>query len=163
MRVGAGAGTIAVSRPNGSYDTSSRIDRGAPAAPALVASDDFTGTLSAFDESDGRLRRSVELPGSLDGVVAGGGSVWVLDHEAGVVSVVDPNTLTVLNTIRVGGDERDIAFGADAVWLADGSDRTVTRIDPVDRRPTAFEVPGDADHVTVDEGGDLWVLSVPEA
>jgi YVTN family beta-propeller protein len=125
--------------------------------------DDFAGTLTAFDESSGRLRDSVDLPGSLDGVVAGGGSVWVLDHEAGVVSVVDPETLTVLDTVRVGGDERDIVFGADAVWLADGADRSVTRIDPVDRQTTAFDVPGDAQCVGVDQDGELWVLSVPEA
>jgi Protein kinase domain len=125
--------------------------------------DDFAGTLTAFDESSGGLRDSVDLPGSLDGVVAGGGSAWVLDHEAGVVSVVDPDTLTVLDTVRVGGDERDIVFGAAAVWLADGADRSVTRIDPVDRLTTAFDVPGDAQGVTVDRDGALWVLSVPEA
>jgi YVTN family beta-propeller protein len=125
--------------------------------------DDFAGTLTAFDESSGGLRDSVDLPGSLDGVVAGGGSAWVLDHEAGVVSVVDPDTLTVLDTVRVGGDERDIVFAAAAVWLADGADRSVTRIDPVDRLTTAFDVPGDAQGVTVDREGALWVLSVPEA
>ena len=125
--------------------------------------DDFAGTLTAFDESSGRLRDSVDLPGSLDGVVSGGGSTWVLDHEAGLVSVVDPATLVVLDTVRVGGDERDIVFGADAVWLADGADRSVTRIDPVDRQTTAFDVPGDAQGVSVDQDGALWVLSVPEA
>jgi predicted Ser/Thr protein kinase len=125
--------------------------------------DGFAGTLTAFDESSGGPRDSVELAGSLDGVVAGDGSVWVLDHQAGVVSVVDPDTLRVLDTVRVGGDERDIVFGADAVWLADGADRSVTRIDPVDRQTTAFDVPGDAEGVTVDQDGAVWVLSVPEA
>jgi predicted Ser/Thr protein kinase len=125
--------------------------------------DGFAGTLSAFEESSGGPRDSVELAGSLDGVAAGDGSVWVLDHQAGVVWVVDPETLRVLDTVRVGGDERDIVFGADAVWLADGADRSVTRIDPVDRQTTALDVPGDAEGVTVDQGGALWVLSVPEA
>ena len=96
--------------------------------------------------------------------MAGGGSVWVLDHEAGIVSVVDPKTLTVIDTVRVGGDERDIEFGADAVWLADGSDRSVTRIDPVGKQTTAFDIPGEADHLAVDpETESVWVLSVPEA
>jgi YVTN family beta-propeller protein len=125
--------------------------------------DDFAGTLTAFDESDGTVRDSIELPGSLDGVVAGGGSVWVLDHEAGVVSVVDPDTLSVIGTVRVGGDERDIVFGADAVWLADGADRSLTRIDPVGRQTTSFDVPGEAQCVTVDQDGEVWALSVPEA
>ena len=88
----------------------------------------------------------------------------MLDHEAGVVSVVDPDSLSVLDTVRVGGDERDIVFGAGAVWLADGSDRSVTRIDPVNMQTAHFEVAGEALHVTVDRGtGDLWVLVVPGA
>jgi outer membrane protein assembly factor BamB len=61
--------------------------------------DDFSGTLTAFDEPSGNLRDSVEIPGSLDGVMAGGGSVWV-DTEAGVVSVVDPENMTVVDTLR---------------------------------------------------------------
>ena len=130
---------------------------------AVWVVDDLTGTLTAFEESDGSERDSVTLPGSLDGVVAGGGSVWVLDREAGVVSVVDPDTLTVLDTVRVGGDERDMVFGGGAVWLADGADRTVTRMDPVDRRTTAFDVPGEAAFVSIDQDGDVWVLSVPAA
>jgi hypothetical protein len=126
--------------------------------------DDFSATLTAFDESNGKVRDSVGIPGSLDDVVAGSDSVWVLDHEAGVVSVVDPDSLSVLDTVRVGGDERDIVFGASAVWLADGSDRSVTRIDPVNMQTAHFEVAGEALHVTVDRGtGDLWVLVVPEA
>lgn len=125
--------------------------------------DDFSGTLTAFDESTGEVRDSIEIPGSLDAVAVGGGSVWVLDTEAGLVSVVDPDTLTVVDTVRVGGDERDIVFGADAVWLADGSDRSVTRIEPATRQTTAFEIPGEAQHVTVDqETGEVWALSVPE-
>jgi protein kinase-like protein len=126
--------------------------------------DDFSGTLTAFDESDGDVRDSIGIPGSLDDVAVGGGSVWVLDMEAGVVSVVDPDSLAVVDTVRVGGDERDIVFGADAVWLADGSDRTVTRIEPATKQTTAFEIPGEAQYVTVDqEAGDVWALSVPEA
>jgi glutamine cyclotransferase len=126
--------------------------------------DDFSGTLTAFDEPSGDVRDSVEIPGSLDGVVAGGGSVWVLDTEAGVVSVIDPESMSVVDTVRVGGDERDIVFGADAVWLADGSDRTVTRIEPAARQTTAFDIPGEAQYVTVEEEtGQVWVLSVPEA
>ena len=114
--------------------------------------DDFSGTLTAFDESNGEARDSIDISGSLDGVVAGGGSVWVLDSEAGVVSVVDPDSLAVVDTVRVGRDERDIVFGADAVWLADGSDRTVTRIEPASRQTTAFDIPGEAQYVTVDAG-----------
>jgi sugar lactone lactonase YvrE len=126
--------------------------------------DDFSGTLTSFDESSGQVLEAVTIPGSLDGVVAGGGSVWVLDREAGVVSVVDPDGLTVVDTVRVGGDERDLVFGADAIWLADGSDRTVTRIEPASRQTTTFDVPGEAQYVTVDqESGEVWALSVPEA
>ena len=130
---------------------------------AVWVVDDLTGTLTAIEESDGSVRDSVDLPGSLDGVVAGGGFVWVLDREAGVVSVVDPESLMILDTVRVGGDERDMVFGDDAVWLADGVDRTVTHIDPVDRRTTALDVPGEAAFVSVDQDGEVWVLSVPAA
>jgi len=94
--------------------------------------------------------------------VVGGGAVWVLDHEAGVVSVVDPESLAVLDTVRVGGDERDIVFGAEAVWLADGSDRSITRIDPVSRQTTQVELEGEAQYVTVDQdSADVWVMVVP--
>src|SRR5262245_37411208 len=125
--------------------------------------DDLAGTLTALAESDGTVCVSIEVPGSLDGVVVGGGSVWVLDHESGVVSVVDPASLSVIDTVRVGGDERDVVFGAGAVWLADGADRSVTRIDPVGRQTTSFDVPGEAQSVTVDQDGEVWALSVPAA
>jgi len=124
--------------------------------------DDFSGTLTAFDESTLEVRDLVQIAGSLDGVVVGGGAVWVLDHEAGVVSVVDPESLAVLDTVRVGGDERDIVFGAEAVWLADGSDRSITRIDPVSRQTTQVELEGEAQYVTVDQdSADVWVMVVP--
>jgi outer membrane protein assembly factor BamB/predicted Ser/Thr protein kinase len=126
--------------------------------------DDFTGTLTAFDEPSGDAHGSVQIPGSLDDVVAGGGSVWVLDTDAGVVSVVDPERMAVVDTVRVGGDERDIVFGADAVWLADGSDRTVTQIEPATRQTSAVDIPGEVPYVTVDQDtGEVWALSVPEA
>jgi len=124
--------------------------------------DDFSGTLTAFDESTLEVRDLVQIAGSLDGVVVGGGAVWVLDHEAGVVSVVDPESLAVLDTVRVGGDERDLVFGAEAVWLADGSDRSITRIDPVSRQTTQVELEGEAQYVTVDQdSADVWVMVVP--
>jgi DNA-binding beta-propeller fold protein YncE len=126
--------------------------------------DDFSGTLTAFDEGSGQARGEVEIPGSLDAVAAGGGSAWVLDTEAGVVSVVDPQSMTVIDTVRVGDDERDIDFGAGAVWLGDGSHRTVTRIEPATRQMTTFDLPGEVPYVTVNqENGQVWALSVPEA
>ena len=83
-------------------------------------------------------------------MVAGGGSVWVLDRAAGVSRSWTP-TLTVVDTVRVGEDEQHLVFGADAVWLADGPATTLSRIDPVTRELTTFPTAGPVVDVTVDQ------------
>ena len=92
-------------------------------------------------------------------MVAGGGSVWVLDRAVGIVSVVDPQTLTVDATVRVGDEEQNLVFGAGAVWLADGPATTLSRIDPVTRELTTYPMAGPVVDVAVDQDtGALWVL-----
>jgi uncharacterized protein YjiK len=43
------------------------------------------------------------------------------------------------------------------------ADGTVWVVDGFAGTPTAFDVPGDAEGVTVDQDGVVWVLSVSEA
>ena len=125
--------------------------------------DDFSGTLTAFDESSGAARDSSTIAGSLDGVAVGGGSVWVLDREAGLVSVVDPDAMSVVDTIRVGDDERQIVFGAGDVWLADGTEGSVTRIDTTSKQLASYDLGGNVPYVAIgDEPDGVWAGVVPK-
>ncbi|HJY31986.1 MAG TPA: hypothetical protein VJ573_03720 [Actinomycetota bacterium] len=125
--------------------------------------DDLSSELTRIDPRTGEVTGAAHVAGSLDEVVAGGGSVWVLDKDAGTVSVVDPARLEVRDTIRVGSDETDMVFGGGAVWLADGAARSVTRLDPLTHEPTVFEVGGRVENVAVDPDSDaVWVLLAAE-
>lgn len=93
--------------------------------------------------TDGAVRIDPET-NAIDGEVAfetgaafgllafGGGSVWALGAEGGVVNQlvrIDPTAMTA-TTIPLGHGSSTLAYGFDAVWVAAPQDGLILRIDP---------------------------------
>lgn len=94
------------------------------------------------------------------GVAAGLGGVWV---NAGNVSLIDPQSVSLLTTIAAGGFPIAVATGAGSVWSADqtgGPDEAggaVYRIDPDDvEHPVAIHI-GNAPSDIAVGAGVVWV------
>ena len=62
-------------------------------------------------------------------LVAGGGSIWVANHDDGTVSRIDPRTNRVAATIRVGGQPWGLAYGAGSLWVGNDEESSVARVD----------------------------------
>lgn len=144
----------------------------APATPNVAALDGravWTNTLHGrlVRVVDGRSDR-FDLGGghSIDGLAAGGGSIWIASSVDDTVLRFDKDRGRLAGSpIHVGTSQSEraaapagVAYGYDAVWVANALADTVARIDPrtntvvanirVGSRPTA---------VAVGEGG-VWVL-----
>jgi hypothetical protein len=72
----------------------------------------------------------------------------------------DPIGAVPPRSLQCPRDRRDRDHPFDRPGVADG---TVWVVDGFAGTPTAFDVPGDAEGVTVDQDGVVWVLSVSEA
>jgi len=114
------------------------------------------GTVLGFDAT-GRITHQLEVHKSLDRVVVGFDSVWILDKLDGLVIRVDPTKDAVIDTIHVTGSLSAIALGAGGLWVVDGIGGTVVPIDPsADRAGTPIRV-GDAPTGIAAGLGGVWV------
>jgi YVTN family beta-propeller protein len=87
------------------------------------------GRLMRLDPATGHVRGfGIDSVASPTTIAAGGGSLWVADWTAGVVSKVDPST-GVAQAIPVAGNPGDIALGSHAVWVTLPLQDAVVRID----------------------------------
>ncbi len=87
------------------------------------------GTVLGFD-AGGDLAHHFDVHKSLDRVVVGFGSLWLLDRLDSLVLRFDPGTGKVVGTIGVTGSPSAITSGAGGLWLLDGIAGAVIPIDP---------------------------------
>ena len=136
-----GAGAVWARNPDA---TISRID---PATGRLQAIVDVEADALAADRGnvwflDGReviridprtnkpgQRISVGSP-SPASIAVGGGMVWVVAEQEGVLWRVEPGPGPVTRSIDVGVGATYVAYGAGAVWTANFRDGRLTRVDP---------------------------------
>jgi YVTN family beta-propeller protein len=90
-------------------------------------------------------------------VVAGFGSIWVVNDFAGTVSRIDPHTGTVVQTITVDSDPTAIAVGAGFVWVACTGTRRVDRINPQDNKLVPPILVGNGPSGIAMSPGAVWV------
>jgi YVTN family beta-propeller protein len=82
---------------------------------------------------DGLASVSKRLPvptGARSAMTIGAGSLWMSDHEGGMVRRIDPDTGKIVGTVRLSDGPSAMVFGHGAVWVANDVDGTVVRIDP---------------------------------
>lgn len=95
--------------------------------------------------------------GLLSGAVAGGGSLWVADTNAGTIERIDTTTDRVVDVIPVGAPADGLAIGEGGIWVTNSLEDTLTRIDPVKREVVgSFDMPGAAGFVAVG-AGRVWM------
>ena len=114
----------------------------------VFVADAFAGTLTTIDTRTNAVTDTRSIRGRA--IAVGFGSLWLSDHVAVAVTVVNPHTLAVDAQIPLppGSDPGDIVATADAIWVADRAANLLHRIDPTSRsvvgavalccRPTAM-------------------------
>jgi YVTN family beta-propeller protein len=145
----------------------------APSTPDAVSLD--TRGVPWTNTVHGRLvsvtRRGVrvfELPRghSIDGIAAGGGSIWIASGVDDSVLRFDPEAGRVVAVIRVAAvDGRRaaapaaVAYGGGSVWVADALDDRVTRIDPRTQAVSATIPVGPRPTGITFGAGGVWTLN----
>jgi len=114
------------------------------------------GNLIRIDPVTNRIVATIHVGGPIQGVAAGGGSVWVTRPASGPGRVfrIDPTSNRVLGSAEVGEGPGPVVFVAGFVWITNtvfgGS---VTKIDPTTGREVAtLAVPS----VQAVADGSLW-------
>lgn len=98
-------------------------------------------------------------------IAAGAGSIWLLTHESGVLSRIDPRSDKVIRKIDVKPDSYAATFGFGRVWITntgpeDGSEPgTVQCIDPLENRAIATIKAGPKPRFLAAGAGAVWVLN----
>jgi class 3 adenylate cyclase/streptogramin lyase len=160
--VGQSDGTLVRLDPRtGARDQASTglaLDRLAATKDAVWLADVVSGELFRIDpDTFERVRRPIEISGTIDQIFARGDFLWVLDRQAGVVTRIDMGSGTVGRPVRVGNQPTDMAVGPDAVWVGDHGG-SLSRVDPSTLEVTEFPVGAAVLGVGVEESsGSVWV------
>lgn len=116
-------------------------------------------TVVPIDPATNRPRAPIALGeyGSVDGIAAGGGGVWVSDGTGERLLRIDPETRRLdTRDIQLDDGVGDVAFGSGAVWALDGDGARVVRVDPATLRTVGQPV-------AVAAGTDSRLAATPDA
>jgi YVTN family beta-propeller protein len=119
-------------------------------------------SVARIDPHTNRLAgRPVVTGASPQSLAAGGGSLWVANHDARTVTRIDQTSGKVVADIPVPSEPHRVAYGAGAVWVGNWHDNSVSRIDPHTNRVVGSPIPIGFHHAgnLVVGAGDLWVTS----
>jgi DNA-binding beta-propeller fold protein YncE len=135
------------------------------ATGVFVSTNGNSNTATFFTGSNGKVLGEVHTGKDPDAVVyePKTGLVAIADHEGGDVTLIDPNSRTVVGTIPVGGElEFAAADGAGRVYINVANKRHVAVVDVAARKVVgSIPLPGceDPSGLAYDEI-DHWVISV---
>jgi YVTN family beta-propeller protein len=145
---------------------------GASVAVGIALSTGGTGassTLSSanrileLDASAAAVDQSAELTDGPAAMVAKGGSLWLVEPNAGTVVRVDRASKHVVERIPVGDSPGALAIGGGAVWVAGVPGDKVTRIDPTTGTVTQSVGLGGAQAAALAFGLDrVWVADATD-
>jgi YVTN family beta-propeller protein len=119
-------------------------------------------SVTRIDPQTNRLAgRPVTTGASPQSLAAGGGSLWVANHDARTVTRIDQASGKVLADIPVPSEPHRVAYGAGAAWVGNWHDNSVSRIDPATNRVVGSPIPIGSHHAgnLAVGAGDLWVTS----
>ena len=96
-------------------------------------------------------------PYSMD---VGDGSLWVINHDDGTLTRIDPKTSQVIANIPLPAEPHRVASGEGAVWVGNWHDSSVSRIDPQTNQVVGEPIPiGYHTGNIAAGGGNVWVTS----
>ena len=119
-------------------------------------------SVARIDPQTNRLAgRPVRTGASPQSLAAGGGSLWVANHDAATVTRIDLASGKVLADIPVPSEPHRVAYGAGAAWVGNWHDSSVSRIDPATNRVVGSPIPIGSHHAgnLVVGAGSVWVTS----
>ncbi|HXZ62721.1 MAG TPA: hypothetical protein VEG62_08260, partial [Acidimicrobiales bacterium] len=102
------------------------------------------------------VQRAVVVGRGPTAVAAGVDAVWVANTQAGTVSRVDPNTMTVTGTYKVGADPDSIAVAPDGQVVVGYSSGTVVEVLGIASKSQVLDV-GTHPQDVVTAGSGVWV------
>ena len=105
--------------------------------------------------------RPIRTGASPQSLATGGGSLWVVNHDAAAVTRIDLASGKVLADIPVPSEPHRVAYGAGAVWVGNWHDNSVSRIDPATNRVVGSPIPIGFHHAgnLAVGAGSVWVTS----
>jgi streptogramin lyase len=115
------------------------------------------GTLRGLDPATGKILETFRLPGEVDELAFGDGSLWALDSFDRNVKRVNLRTQKVDATIDLGSDPSDITAGPQGVWVLSSSLGAVIPINPVSNEAGSAIRVGDSPTAIVEGFGATWV------
>jgi YVTN family beta-propeller protein len=133
-----------------------------PAAVWVPNSGGGGDSVARIDPRTNRLAgRPVSTGASPQSLAAGGGSLWVANHDAATVTRINPASGKVVADIPVPSEPHRVAYGAGAAWVGNWHDNSVSRIDPATNRVVGSPIPigsHPAGNLVVG-AGSVWVTS----
>jgi YVTN family beta-propeller protein len=117
-----------------------------------------SGSISAIvPVTSDHARPAISVPGRPAAIVAGFGSIWVVDRSGDSLLRIDPGRSASPTRIPVGDQPSDVAASATHLWVTNEADDSVSRVDPLTERVDATTPVGDAPAtIAVGEGG-VWI------
>jgi DNA-binding beta-propeller fold protein YncE len=105
--------------------------------------------------------RPVRTGASPQSLAAGGGSLWVANHDARTVTRIELASGKVVADIPVPSEPHRVAWGAGAAWVGNWHDNSVSRIDPASNRVVGSPIPIGFHHAgnLAVGAGSVWVTS----
>jgi YVTN family beta-propeller protein len=88
-------------------------------------------TVSRIDSKTNQLMDEPVTTGYAPyGMTVGDGSVWVVNHDDGTLTRIDPETNQIVANIPLPAEPHRVSFGEGAVWIGNWHDHSISRIDP---------------------------------
>jgi DNA-binding beta-propeller fold protein YncE len=119
-------------------------------------------SVTRIDPQTNRLAdRPVATGASPQSLAAGGGSLWVANHDAATVTRIELASGKVLADIPVPSEPHRVAYGAGAAWVGNWHDNSVSRIDPETNRVVGSPIRIGSHHAgnLAVGAGMVWVTS----
>jgi DNA-binding beta-propeller fold protein YncE len=91
------------------------------------------------------------------GLAAGGGAIWVIASDDGLLIRLEPSTGRVLDRVPLGPGVTDIAVGPAHVWVTNADAGTLTKIDARRREPITTIAGLARPAGVVVSGDEVWV------
>lgn len=94
------------------------------------------------------------------GMDVGDGPVWVVNHDDGTLTRIDPGTHQVIANIQLPKEPHRVAVGEGAIWVGNWHDNSISRIDPQTNQVIGEPIPIGYHAGNIAAGyGNVWVTS----
>ena len=129
---------------------------------SLWVSNPGAQTVSRVDLSAGRVTTVIDVDGEPRGVLAEGGSIWVVVNKAGAEPVgsvvrIDPSSAAVTATIPTGRWINGFAAGDGMIWATNFDDGTVSVVDAESATVVATTPIGNRPGGVAIGHGSVWI------